>query len=515
MHINMINYGNKLKAAQQTAILLGLVLLVCIIYSDTLLSLWDLWCGQGNRRYTHGPLVVVFSVALCVWRYRTHQNAIQLSFYPGVLLPLFLSSVLFALASSVHVLIIQQLLFPISIVLILASILGKNVLRLFAVQVGLLFFTIPVWEYLNTPLRVITTPIVTMLLQLSQIPATADGFYIAIPAGLFFVDVACSGLSSMIVILTATALYTQLLKCSLKHSVGVVAFAAALAFVTNIIRIYIIIVAGQLSDMQHYWVVQEHDSLGAVLFMIVFVVYLYVLSFYFPFKRPLFNTHDIVVERGRQQHASLMPLNFVLLVIVFCSGPLLMKLLQSQQMQAQLNNFAMPTQFGQWEIKENPEIISFGNNFTTSAIYQHSTASKVEVRVQYYRDQQQGNEAVNENNLLYDNTQWRLQSKRIVDFDYRENIASVEWVVVNTAYGKQRVIARCYYVNDKVTAYPVAAKWYNLLGILQGEPHISVLTISTLVDQGLPDTEFLLKTTVVAALSATIESFELSALGDH
>jgi EpsI family protein len=71
--------------------------------------------------------------------------------------------------------------------------------------------------------------------------------------------------------LAVTFLMTFAYRLSPKSAMTLMAVAAALSIVGNWIRIIIVVLAGHLSDMQHYFVATEHASLGWAIFLAVIV----------------------------------------------------------------------------------------------------------------------------------------------------------------------------------------------------------------------------------------------------
>ena len=51
--------------------------------------------------------------------------------------------------------------------------------------------------------------------------------------------------------------------------------AMLIAIVSNVIRVYIIVLSGELTNMQSYFIKEEHVSLGWVIFFIGISIYLW------------------------------------------------------------------------------------------------------------------------------------------------------------------------------------------------------------------------------------------------
>ena len=83
----------------------------------------------------------------------------------------------------------------------------------------------------------------------------------------------CSGLHFFIVAPPSRCSTANCTGTDSRTRVKLVALAIALAMLTNWIRISIIIVAGHLTDMQHYLVSGEHYSFGWAVFAVAMAIY--------------------------------------------------------------------------------------------------------------------------------------------------------------------------------------------------------------------------------------------------
>jgi EpsI family protein len=102
-----------------------------------------------------------------------------------------------------------------------------------------------------------------------------EEYIIHIPAGWFEVAGGCSGLHFFIVAVAIATLDGQLNRVSLRTRLLLVALAGSLAVLTNWLRVFIVIVAGHVSDMQHYLVTVDHYYFGWVLFAFALIGYVY------------------------------------------------------------------------------------------------------------------------------------------------------------------------------------------------------------------------------------------------
>ena len=105
-------------------------------------------------------------------------------------------------------------------------------------------------------------------------------------AGVFEVAGGCSGIHFLIVSLALATLYGEIGRDSLKVRLQLVALAAGLALLTNWLRVYIIIVAGHLTDMQHFLIREGHYNFGWMLFAGMMVVFFLLARRFAPIAPP-------------------------------------------------------------------------------------------------------------------------------------------------------------------------------------------------------------------------------------
>jgi EpsI family protein len=141
------------------------------------------------------------------------------------------------------------------------------------VPVGFLVFAVPVWEVVNPLLQKGTVRAVSLLLEFTSIPAWVDGNFVHLASGVFEIAGGCSGLHFMIVGLALGVVYGELGFDKFRMRVTLVTLAAGLALLANWLRVFIIVIAGYATDMQHYLVRKEHYTFGWVVFSVMMLVF--------------------------------------------------------------------------------------------------------------------------------------------------------------------------------------------------------------------------------------------------
>ena len=259
------------------AIALGALVLIAVLFWPTSIEIADLWQDTVRRRYTHGWLVLGITVWL-IWRDRAQLSAIKLSPPTFGWCVVALGSVGWLVGFNAGLLALTMLALPLLALATIWAAAGMVLARRVAFPVLYLYFAFPLWELINPLLQSLTALVNVWLTRIAGIPVTMEGNVIQIPAGSFEIAGGCSGLHFFIVALAIAALQGELDRDDWRTRWLLLGIAAVLALVTNWLRVYIIIVAGQLTDMQHFLVTVDHYYFGWFLFVFALGFYLYLSS---------------------------------------------------------------------------------------------------------------------------------------------------------------------------------------------------------------------------------------------
>jgi exosortase A len=245
---------------------LGLVVALSALLVTMWPSLHFAWVEQPA--YSHGYLLL----GIAIWLgYRELRRAPLGALEPSAIglaaLALVVAGATFGRAADVA--LATQLGFPLTLIMGLWAVAGRRTALRFLVPIGYLVFAIPVWDVINDALRDLTVVVVGELTRQSAIPAFIEGNFIHIPSGVFEVEGGCSGLHYLIVGCALSVLYGLLTFDRWLPRLYVVALGIVLALVANWIRVFVVIVAGHLTDMQHYLVTVDHYYFGWALFFVV------------------------------------------------------------------------------------------------------------------------------------------------------------------------------------------------------------------------------------------------------
>lgn len=264
--------------SSQVMLSLVLLLLAALIalFWPTIQSLIVEWRDQETLTYTHGYLIAAISCWLIVRTARRTRGVVT----PGwrMVPVLMASSLIWVLVYRAGIELAHQVLLPLLGLLAVCVAIGiRNGLR-FWFAFAYLYFAIPVWNVGNEILQSSTVVAVQLLLQLTAVPAYVAGNMVYIPSGTFEIAGGCSGLHYFIVALALAALFGEIHRDSTKVRAYLLVLAAVLAVLSNWIRVYSIILAGHLTEMQHYLVRVDHYYFGWVMFAVTMVAFFVLAS---------------------------------------------------------------------------------------------------------------------------------------------------------------------------------------------------------------------------------------------
>ena len=248
----------------------ALACLVALVYWPSTLFLHGKWTDTAGETYTHGWLILLICIGLVV---RARQELVTAPAQPAPLaavgLTLAVITWLVAYRASMEGLEVplQPLIFWLSV----TTAFGWAVGRLMLFPVAFFYFAVNVWY--GAPLQELTVLVMRGVLAVTGPTALIAGDVIHIPNGTFLIEEGCSGLHFMIVGLAVAALYGEQRRDPWPVRVRQLALMAGLALIANWVRVYTVIEAGYLTDMQSYLVRVSHYGFGWCVFAVALFVF--------------------------------------------------------------------------------------------------------------------------------------------------------------------------------------------------------------------------------------------------
>lgn len=440
----------------------GLALAVVGLYWPSVASLWQRW--QPDPSYSHGVLVVAVSAWL-VWREARagRLSGATPSYAALAALPLLGFAWLLAMAGSVA--IVQWLLLPALLFAVAWALFGRRAFSRLWFPIGFMLFAIPVWDWLKPLLQDITTWVVGVALMLLRVPAHLDGYRVMLPAGSFEIVEGCSGMHYFLVSLTLGCLYGWLWYQRLAPTLKLLCVALGVAVIANWIRVFAVIYAGYLSDMQHFLVQVDHYYFGWVMYLLLSAPVLW-------YARSLETAIATAPSTPAASDASDVPHNdrrwlavtgWALAALLLAPlGWWLLSSVETRPAPAHLPDGAGDwTRLGPARPDWRPAFR--GADATLDAGYWLDQQG-VDAWVVYYARPQQGAELVSQGN--------RLAARR----DGRLTVRDGEALL--SGPGGERLIHYRYLVGGRETTRPLVAKIYQIVATLSGRPEAALIAYS-------------------------------------
>ncbi|MDX1634506.1 MAG: exosortase/archaeosortase family protein [Marinobacter sp.] len=240
------------------SLLVAYAVLLTAIF-PTALGIAQRWV-KLDESYSHGFLLLAVSLGLIIQSWRRLPPT--LGFYPLWLVPFLAALLGYALGAMLRIQALQQLVLVPLLLGLLAVFLGWHQVRRFIIPVGILFFAIPVWDFISWPLQLITVEVNRLLLGLFGIEFRVDGVFVyLLGVGAFEIAHGCSGLRYLLVGQLLAVLYGYLNLHRVASRLVLYGLAVGFALLANWIRVFVIIYMGYETNMQSS-LISDHDTFG-------------------------------------------------------------------------------------------------------------------------------------------------------------------------------------------------------------------------------------------------------------
>lgn len=487
-----------------------LLVVVGVLYSQTVGSLYFLWIESGNPAYSHGSLAFLIALYIFAKFWFSKKNptdsliAIKLDVF-GLLL-LLGATVLWMLATLGNIQVIQQLALLGIVGFIFWGAFGFSVFRKLAVPLLIMLSTIPVWDFMDYYLQHITAVGVSLLLNLTTIPFVKEGVHILLQSGTFEIADRCSGLRMLTAMVPVALLYCYQWNFRPLVTSGYVLFSILVAIFANVIRILIVVIAGHLTEMKHYFVTTDHVTLGWVVFGVIVLLFIFLSNKIllteklYPKLRNKNGQTEVADSSVQGSDDSLLPAsntsiathgNYLVLLTVGLTvvvGPALAKTFSYSNMDVPVS-VELDAAYGQWrevdKLFDNWKPQYYGQDLEKWVHFQTANGDRAQFYLAYYYHQAQGKEAVHFENKLFDSDKWQKFSDRRLTRSISGigNIALRE-IKIQSLAGQKKLIWQWYFIGGNRTNSASKTKLYEILGKVTGNPAMSVIIVATDIDGG-------------------------------
>jgi EpsI family protein len=220
--------------------------------------------------YTHGYLVLAMAVWLGWWVWTRNPPA-RLAPDWWWLLPVVGLVGLLALMELVFLNVPRLYLVPPLAFAVAALVMGRTAAQRLIPALLVLSFAIPYWDVLERPLQLLTIAAVGIALRAGDVPTIIAGDLVRLPVGTFQIAGGCAGVNYLVVGMVLTAFYGLAFLSTWRRRLLLFAVAVVVGMFANWIRVYVIIVAGYVTGMQHYLVQVDHLAFGWAVFSVAFL----------------------------------------------------------------------------------------------------------------------------------------------------------------------------------------------------------------------------------------------------
>jgi len=492
----------------------ALALITVILYHDTVFRLVQQWTHHQDPTYQHGLLLVGISAFLFCRRWAEVKKSVAVRPSLSAAALLLLTSCAWLLADLAHVVIVEELSLVLLLGLLVVSAVGYRSGRLLLFPVVLLIFAVPsIWEPLRPMMQRLTAHAASFLVNLTPIPALLEGTQISVPAGTFEVAPFCSGLVNLIVGTLAGALFAYINRLRFRAAIWTLVGAVGVSFLANALRIGAIVVTGELTGMQHYFVMTDHGALGWAFFGACIMVFLVVAS------RLIGPTERAPSRMGRQMEAlpvsatsnASLAHSVLLSLGALVFGPALAYASQSDRSVSAELTLDLPAQIRGWQGGSAPHggyRPGFGTpDFEYETFYHDTEGRRVYLYVGEFAYQEQGKEAVSNANKVYDGLTWQPMLTRT---RHLADSSTVRETWLRSRTGTEKLVWQWYYVHGVAVSSPYMAKLVTAWSTLNKDPAAAVVVVATDFEGNAEGAEALLlrfvadtKHTVEAAIDRT------------
>ncbi len=435
------------SAVQYRTPILALAFLVLALGTEWL-SFFELW--RDSLIYNHGFLVLAGSLFLL---YKKKSDLLQLRPEGSIfaLTGLAGSVAALILAQTADIRVIQLFVTPFILLFWGWAIWGKKFVKIAGGPIMLLLFAVPFWDDFSPPLQHITVFFNEILLDIADVPADIEDFYIILEVGVFLVEGGCSGIRYLIVGLFLATFYSQLFYKSYPKAIILVLAAAFLSMLANWIRVFGIILVGHYSGMQSS-MVEDHEFFGWVVFVVVALIPIFLIAGKLE-RKGARKASEEETEVKKATHPLPSKYRYAAMASALVLLPAIVPIALSGTIKERAAG---------WQ----PELFSVSGNWTgplkhadfwqpafrnpdieLAGVYVSEDLERIQAQFVGYRQQDQGKELVYYKNSLFDPTEWHQLSKTTTSIpgEFIPGLSLATETVIRNRQGGLTVIVWSWY----------------------------------------------------------------------
>ncbi len=457
---------------------LGLLAILLLAYHGTVAQIVGRWNSDGG--YSHGWLILGL-VGWILWeRRRRLFSVVAGARWPGYLLG-FGASVAWLLGDIISVQAVQHLALLGVMVTLPMMLFGWRGGLPLAGAMGLLLFTVPIWEATIPLLQGMTVRAVDFCLDLTRVPAYIVDNVVNIPSGQFRIVQGCSGMHFFVSGFALAAVYAYLYLRTWPHRVVLVGVTLAVAILANWVRVYVVILAGHLTDMQHFLVTVDHYLFGWIMFGLALIPVFFFAMWLERREERAGLGPETTAAGGASLAGTRILASSVAGLLLILAAPVVGMTLSGDRATEAWCPQGLPALPG-WALEPLPGDVwrpDFrGETAAISGVYSKDDAEFV-VWILFYEKQRQGQELIYYANRPFDPERWRI-------FDRTPTHSGVDMPTVSLVLegqGEQRRrLSYWYEVAGRSTDRRLIAKALQIPGIFSGRADAAFVAVSGLCE---------------------------------
>lgn len=245
--------------------LLVLITLIGIFYYDTLAWLVNSWLN--NVYYSHGFIVPIIS-GFIIWKMRKELLDIRVEPSQTGIVALIVGIILYSIGVMYNARFLSGLSLVTTIFGTMLYIFGWEFVNKIKFPIAFLLLAIPVpfVDIVAPPIQTMSAILATSAANILGFSVTRDGLLLHTPTTTFEVALECSGLKSIISLLTISVIYAFILEGRLLMKYTIVLSSIPLAIIGNVLRIISIMVVEMIYGLDT--ALNFHDPADIMLFSV-------------------------------------------------------------------------------------------------------------------------------------------------------------------------------------------------------------------------------------------------------
>lgn len=245
-----VSAGNISEKSKKKALLLTAAVLLILLYLPVVNKLVKQWLNDPN--YRHGLLIPVVLIFLVRRKWDIiKENSPYRSSPAAAFILLAVASLLLIGGTAASELFTSRLSLVLFIIGMLILLAGPGLIRILAAESALLFLMIPlpyiIYYRLTFPLQLLSARLSSVILKALQLSVIRKGNIIVLPKYTLEVVAACSGLRSLLTMVTLGVIMAAAASYSAGRKILLVACSVPVAVAANTFRLVVTALGAQLA----------------------------------------------------------------------------------------------------------------------------------------------------------------------------------------------------------------------------------------------------------------------------